>query len=111
MIFSVWLARHERQISKLSDVPVVPSNNNGAGAGLFPVFDIVYIIEALPGVSSLKLLSQIIVADASGVHHGFWREDVLDRPGDQNAYGIGFGSGYVLQHHEPRFVQLLQRRR
>lgn len=85
---------------------MVPSDNDSASTSLFPLFDIVNIIEALPGVSDLELLSQIIVADASGVHHGFWGEDVLNQPRDQNAYKIGFGNGHALQHHEQRFVQL-----
>lgn len=90
---------------------MVPSDNNSASAGLLPFFDIVNVIEALPGISDLKLLSQIIVTDTSGVHHRFWREDVLDRSRDQNAYGIEFGNGHVLQHHERRFGQPLQQHR
>ena len=67
-----------------NDVPVVPRNDHSTSAGLFSLFDKVNIIEALPGVSSLELLGQIVVTDASGVHHGFWRKDVLNRPRDQN---------------------------
>ena len=57
---------------------MVSRNNNSAGTSFHPLFDIVDVIEALSGVSSLELLSQIIVADASGVHDGFWGEDVLN---------------------------------
>ena len=95
----------------LSDVPVVPRNDNSAGAGLFSFLDKVNLIETLPGVGSLELLGQIIVSDASGVHHGFWGEDVLNQHRDQIAYGTRSGRGRALQHHEQRFGQLLQRRR
>jgi len=61
-----------------NDVPVVSRNNNSASTSFHPLFYVVDIIEALSGVSSLELLSQIIVADASGVHDGFWGEDVLN---------------------------------
>ena len=61
-----------------NDVPVVPCNDNGAGTSFFPLFDIVNLIETLPGVGSLELFSQIIVTDAPGVHDGFWGEDVLN---------------------------------
>jgi len=94
-----------------NDVPVVPRNNNRAGTSFHPLFHIVDLVEALSGVSSLELLSQIIVTDASGVHDGFWGEDVLNWSRDQNAYEGRFDKGHVLQHHEQRFGQLLQRRR
>lgn len=71
---------------------MVPRDNDSAGTGLFPLFDKVNLIEALPGVSGLKLLGKIIVTDASGVHHGFWREDVLNRPRDQSACGTRFST-------------------
>jgi len=76
-----------------NDVPVVPRNHNSAGAGLFPLFDIVNLIEALPSVSSLELLSQIVVTDASGVHHGFWGEDVLNLPVIRMHAGPDSGGG------------------
>jgi hypothetical protein len=97
--------------SQLNDVPVVSCDNNSASTGPFPLFDVVNFIETLPGVSSLELFSQIIVTDASGVHHGFWREDVLDQPRDQNAYEVRFGKGHALQHHEQRFARLPQQHR
>jgi len=90
---------------------VVSSDNDSASTSLFPLFDIVYVIKALPGVGKLELLSQIVVTDASSIDHGFWGEDVLDRPRDQNAYEIGFGNGYALQHREQRFAQLPQQYR
>ena len=95
----------------MSDVPVMPRDNDSTGTGLFPLFDIVNLIEALPGVSSLELLGQVIVTDASGVHHRFWRKDVLNQPRDQNPCGTRFGNEYVLQRREQRFGQLPQPRR
>lgn len=77
MTFGAHLAHRERQVV-VGDVPVVPSDNDSAGTSLFPLLDIVNIIEALPRISNLKLLSQIIVADTSGEHYGFWWEDVLE---------------------------------
>ena len=90
---------------------MVSSDNDSTSTGLFPFFDIVDIVEALPGVSNFELLSQIIVTDASSIDHGFWGEDVLDRPHDQNAYEIGFCNGYALQHREQHFAQLPQQYR
>ena len=65
------------QITQLGDVPMVASDDNSASTGFFPLFDEVNFIETLPGIGGLELLSQLVVADASGVYHGFWREDVL----------------------------------
>ena len=65
------------QTTKPNHVPVVPSDDNSASTCLFPFFDVVNVIETLPGIGGLELLSQVIVANASGIHHGFWREDVL----------------------------------
>jgi hypothetical protein len=56
---------------------MVASDDNSASTGFLPLFDIVNVIEALPGIGSLELISQVIVTNASGIHHGFWWEDVL----------------------------------
>ena len=56
---------------------MMASDDNSTSAGFFSFFDEVNLIEALPGISGLELISQLIVTDASGIHHGFWREDVL----------------------------------
>lgn len=79
MTFGAHSVHRGRRLSQISDVPVVSSDNDSAGAGPFSLFDIVDVVETLPGVSDLELFSQVIVADASGVYHGFWREDILDR--------------------------------
>ena len=65
------------QITQLRDVPVVSSDDNSASASSFPLFDIVNVMEALPGIGSLELPSQIVVTNASGIYYGFRREDVL----------------------------------
>jgi len=62
----------------IRNVPVVPRDNDSTNTGFLSCFDIVDIIKAVSSVGSLELLSQIIVTDASGEHHGFWGEDVLN---------------------------------
>jgi len=94
-----------------NDVPVMPGDDNSTDTSFLSPFDIVDLVEAVSSVGSLELLGQIIVTNTSGIHHGFWGEDVLNQHRDQIAYGTRSGRGRALQHHEQRFGQLLQRRR
>lgn len=53
------------------------SDNDTAGTGLLALLDEVDLVEALALVSSLELFSKHVVADASGVHNGLGRENIL----------------------------------
>jgi hypothetical protein len=53
------------------------SNDDGTCTRLFTVLDEIRFGETLPFVCCLELLSEIVVANATGVDHGVWRQHVL----------------------------------
>lgn len=98
------------QVTQLDDVPVVPSYDNSASTGFFALFDEVDVFETLPSVSFPELLSQVVVANATGIHHGSWREDVLlvFEPVIRMDVEPDSATGGAPQHLGQRFAQLLQ---
>jgi hypothetical protein len=58
-------------------IPVMASYDDGTRPRLFAVLDEIRFGETLPFVCRLELLSEIVVADATGVDHGVWRQHVL----------------------------------
>jgi hypothetical protein len=53
-------------------------DDNGTCPRLFTLLDEIGFGETLPLVCSLELLSEFVVADATGVDDGFWRQHVLE---------------------------------
>ncbi len=59
-------------------IPVVTGDDNGTCARLFTLIDEIGFGETLPLVCGLELLSEFVVADATGVDDGVWRQHVLE---------------------------------
>ena len=64
-------------------IPVMASNNDGTCSRLFTLLDEIRFGETLLFVCRFELFSKIVIADATGVDHGVWRQHVLGgREGD-----------------------------
>jgi hypothetical protein len=55
--------------------------DDGTCPRLFTLLDEIRLGETLPFVCFLELLSETVVADATGVDHGVWRQHVLGEKG------------------------------
>ena len=53
------------------------SYDDGTCSRLFAFVDEIRFGKTLPFICRLELLSEIVVADATGVDHGVWRQHVL----------------------------------
>jgi hypothetical protein len=58
-------------------IPVVASYDDGTCPRLFTLLDEIGFGETLLFVCRLELLSEIVIADATGVDYGVWRQHVL----------------------------------
>ena len=58
-------------------IPVMAGYDDGTCPRLLILLDEIRLGETLPFVCRLELLSEIVVADATGVDHGVWRQHVL----------------------------------
>lgn len=56
-------------------------NDDGTGSSLLALLDLIRALDALLRVGLPQLIGKIIITDASGVHNGLWREDVLTARG------------------------------
>ena len=56
---------------------MMTSDDDGTRSRLFTLLDEIRFGETLPFVCRLELLGETVVADATGVDHGVWRQHVL----------------------------------
>ncbi|SRR6266446_6122892 len=64
-------------------------DDDGTCPGLFTLIDEISFGETLSFVCFLELLSKLVVAYATGVDHGVWREHVLGERRFRNESGEG----------------------
>ena len=60
-------------------VPVVTSYDDSTRSRIFTLLDEIRFGETLPFVCCPELLSEVIVADATGVDDGIWGQDILGK--------------------------------
>jgi hypothetical protein len=93
------------------DIPVMASYDDGTCPCLFTLLDEIRFGETLPFVCRLELLSEIVVADGTGVDHGVWREHVLRGRYFLTKTKMGRRQMWSIQLHLEQHFALHHRRR
>lgn len=78
------------------------SYDDGTCPGLFILLNEIRFGETLPFVCRLELLSEIVVANATGVDHGVWRQHVLGGERRRRLKGRQWGKANVEHTAAPR---------